>query len=103
MAGSYELRMACKSHLLAKELAEPGVGVVVGPVHPIPDSWEIRRKLPGPPLSKDRTIGSLLHYNVTVGILPAALDSDGKINKETALCMAPVNLEKLKLGIWILW
>ncbi|KAJ3903557.1 hypothetical protein F5879DRAFT_1002385 [Lentinula edodes] len=61
---------ATESHLLAKELAEPGVGVVVGPVHPIPDSWEIRRKLPGPPLSKDRTIGSLLHYNVTVGILP---------------------------------
>ncbi|KAF8825834.1 hypothetical protein HHX47_DHR6000507 [Lentinula edodes] len=35
---------ATESHLLAKELAEAGVGVVVGPVHPIPDSWEIRRK-----------------------------------------------------------
>ncbi|KAJ4474593.1 hypothetical protein C8J55DRAFT_607143 [Lentinula edodes] len=61
---------ATESHLLAKELAEAGVGVVVGPVHPFPESWEIRRKLPGPPLSRDRTIGSLLHYNVTVGILP---------------------------------
>ncbi|KAJ3932878.1 MAG: hypothetical protein NXY57DRAFT_1001001 [Lentinula lateritia] len=58
---------ATESHLLAKELAEAGVGVVVGPVHPFPDSWEIRRMLPGPPLS---TIGSLLDYNVTVGILP---------------------------------
>ncbi|KAJ3889383.1 hypothetical protein GG344DRAFT_78842 [Lentinula edodes] len=66
---------ATESHLLAKELAEAGVGVVVGPGHPFPDSWEIRRILPGPPLSKDRTIGSLLHYNVTVGILPVGFQA----------------------------
>lgn len=34
---------AIESHLLAQELAEANVGVIVGPIHPFPDSWENRR------------------------------------------------------------
>ncbi|KAJ3989257.1 carbohydrate esterase family 9 protein [Lentinula detonsa] len=109
---------AAESHLLAKELRDANVGVIVGPVHPFPHSWDIRRILPGPPLSKDSVISKLLDHNITVGISPVglsrfvppgnwnaqnlrlyaawtALDSDGRINKEQALSMASVNLEKL--------
>ncbi|KAJ3745366.1 carbohydrate esterase family 9 protein [Lentinula detonsa] len=109
---------AAESHLLSKELRDANVGVIVGPVHPFPHSWDIRRILPGPPLSKDSVISKLLDHKITVGISPVglsrfvppgnwnaqnlrlyaawtALDSDGRINKEQALSMASVNLEKL--------
>ncbi|KAJ4473612.1 carbohydrate esterase family 9 protein [Lentinula aciculospora] len=112
---------AAESHLLAKELAEANVGVIVGPIHPFPDSWEIRRILPGPPLSKETTISKLLDYNITVGISPVGLskfvppgnwnaqnlrlyaawivlDSNGRISTEKALSMASINLEML-LGV----
>ncbi|KAE9395829.1 carbohydrate esterase family 9 protein [Gymnopus androsaceus JB14] len=112
---------AVESHLLARELAEANVGVVVGPIHPFPDSWENRRILPGPPLTKDTTITKLLDHGVTVGISSvgfsirappgnwnaqnlrlyaswAALDSGGKIVEEQAITMASKNLEIL-LGV----
>ncbi|KAF9069767.1 composite domain of metallo-dependent hydrolase [Rhodocollybia butyracea] len=112
---------AAESHLLARELAEANVGVVVGPIHPFPDTWETRRILPGPPLTKDTTITKLVDHGVTVGISTAgfsinappgnwnaqnlrlyaawaSLDSDGKISEEQAIAMASTNLEIL-LGV----
>ncbi|KAF9241521.1 hypothetical protein BU15DRAFT_87115 [Melanogaster broomeanus] len=104
---------AAESHLLARELGEANVGVIVTPSRPFPDSWELKRILAGPPLTKESTITTLMAYNVTVGIgiteswsarntrldvAWAALESDGVISKSEALALASTNLEKL-LGV----
>ncbi|KIJ61332.1 hypothetical protein HYDPIDRAFT_96756, partial [Hydnomerulius pinastri MD-312] len=104
---------AAEAHLLAKELGETGVGVIVTPSRPFPEKWEMKRIVPGPPLTKDTAISTLLEHNVTVGIgiveqwsarntrldvAWAALESDGQITKSQALALASTNLEKL-LGI----
>lgn len=104
---------AAEAHLLAKELGEAGVGVILTPSRPFPDDWESKRILPGPPLTKESAITTLLAHGVTVGIgiveqwsarntrfdiAWAALESDDKISREQALALASVNLEKL-LGV----
>ncbi|KAL5518561.1 hypothetical protein ACEPAH_244 [Sanghuangporus vaninii] len=102
-----------EAHLLAAELAEAGVGVITVPSRPFPDTWERRRILPGPPITKDSAISLLLAHNVTVGIgieeawsarntrfdvAWAALEASGEISKTQALALASTNLEKL-LGL----
>ena len=79
-----------EAHLLAPELAEANVGVIVSPVRSFPLSWEGRRtwvvsslyphglilliildatnSLPGPPLTEDNVLTALIKNNVTVGI-----------------------------------
>lgn len=74
-----------EAHLLAKELGEANVGVIVNPPRPFPYKWEDRRmyvfrttqicayvdfddSLPGPPLSEHSVISKLVTHNVTVGI-----------------------------------
>ncbi|KAI0361764.1 carbohydrate esterase family 9 protein [Trametes cingulata] len=104
---------ATEAHLLAKELGEANIGVVINPTRPFPDHWEKRRIMPGPPLSETNAIAALLAHNVTVGIgvveawmarntrldiAWAALESGGEIKKTEALALASVNVEKL-LGI----
>ncbi|KAI0374295.1 composite domain of metallo-dependent hydrolase [Pilatotrama ljubarskyi] len=106
---------ATEAHLLAKELGEANIGVVVSPTRPFPEYWEKRRMqvMPGPPLSETNAIAALLAHNVTVGvgvveawmarntrldIAWAALESGGEIKKADALALASVNVEKL-LGI----
>ncbi|KAL5535125.1 hypothetical protein ACEPAF_3219 [Sanghuangporus sanghuang] len=106
---------ASEAHLLAAELAEAGVGIIVAPSRPLPKTWERRRILPGPPITKDSAISSLLAHNITVGIgveeawsvrntrfdiAWAALESSGKMSKAQALALASTNLEKL-LGLEI--
>ncbi|THU91950.1 composite domain of metallo-dependent hydrolase [Dendrothele bispora CBS 962.96] len=101
---------AAEAHLVAKEIGEAGVGVVVSPVRAFPKAWEQRRILAGPPLTEDTAITKLLQHNVTVGIgaldtwdvrnarFDAAwisLDSSGLISKADALSLASTNLEKL--------
>ncbi|KAF9017012.1 hypothetical protein BDZ89DRAFT_1117848 [Hymenopellis radicata] len=101
---------ATEAHILAEELGEAGVGVVVSPSRPFPTLWEDRRILPGPPLTEHTGISKLLAHNVTVGIgilenwsarntrldvAWASLEADGKISKEEAIGLASVNLEKL--------
>ncbi|KAL5495679.1 hypothetical protein ACEPAI_1142 [Sanghuangporus weigelae] len=104
---------ASEAHLLAAELAEAGVGIIIAPSRPLPKTWERRRIVPGPPITKDSAISLLLAHNITVGIgveeawsvrntrfdVPwAALESSGKISKSQALALASTNLEKL-LGL----
>ncbi|KIJ61333.1 hypothetical protein HYDPIDRAFT_42737 [Hydnomerulius pinastri MD-312] len=104
---------ATEAHLLAKELGEANVGVILTLSRPFPDTWEMKRILPGPPLTKDTAISTLLRHGVTVGIGTvepwnarntrldvawAALESDGQITKSQALALASTNLEKL-LGV----
>ncbi|KAK7051210.1 hypothetical protein VNI00_004710 [Paramarasmius palmivorus] len=59
---------ATEAHLLATELGEAGVGVLIKPSRPFPDSWEDVRLLPGPPLTPKSAIQTLLDADVTVGI-----------------------------------
>ncbi|KAL5534649.1 hypothetical protein ACEPAG_1112 [Sanghuangporus baumii] len=106
---------ASEAHLLAAELAEAGVGIIIAPSRPSPKTWERRRILPGPPITKDSAISLLLAHNITVGIGAeeawgvrntrfdiawTALESSGKISKSQALALASTNLEKL-LGLEI--
>ncbi|KAF8664356.1 hypothetical protein AX16_000728 [Volvariella volvacea WC 439] len=115
----YRIRLtitgASEAHLLAKELAAADVGVILNPARPFPVTWEQRRILPGPPLTRDSAIHRLLAAGVTVGIgcqeiwearnLPfdlgwAAIESGGKMSKKDAIALASTNLNKL-LGIKI--
>jgi hypothetical protein len=59
---------ASEAHILAKELGEEKVGVILNPARPFPFVWEDRRILPGPPLTEHSAITKLMVHNVTVGI-----------------------------------
>ncbi|KAF8897044.1 carbohydrate esterase family 9 protein [Gymnopilus junonius] len=102
-----------EAHLLAKELGEANVGVVLTPSRPFPYVWEDRRILPGPPLSNNSAIMELISNNVVVGIgceeiwsarnLPfdvawAAIESGGRLSKELALAIGSTNVLRL-LGV----
>ncbi|KAF9258507.1 carbohydrate esterase family 9 protein [Marasmius fiardii PR-910] len=107
---------AAEAHLLASEIGQAGVGVVVAPTRPLPYTWEHLRILPGPPLSEKTAVQTLLEQNVTVGIGVfsgagawisrnvrwdagwIALDSQGTISNGKALELASTNLDVL-LGL----
>ncbi|KAF8444526.1 composite domain of metallo-dependent hydrolase [Boletus edulis BED1] len=104
---------AAEAHLLAKNLGEANIGVIVTPSRPFPEAWEMTRILPGPPLTKDSAITTLLAHGVKVGIgileqwsarntrldaAWAALESNGQISKSETLALASTNLEEL-LGV----
>ncbi|KAJ7054365.1 carbohydrate esterase family 9 protein [Mycena amicta] len=103
---------ATEAHLLAAELGQAGVGVLLEQ-RPYPTSWEKRRVLPGPPISPKTAIATLLDHNVTVGISTgdqslvrnlrfeatwAAFQWDGAVNRAKALELVTTNVEKL-LGV----
>lgn len=62
------LARASEAHLLAKEIAAAGVGVILQPARQFPAVWDSRRVLPGPPLTAQSSIGVLTDANVTVGL-----------------------------------
>ncbi|KIO30758.1 hypothetical protein M407DRAFT_20283 [Tulasnella calospora MUT 4182] len=101
---------ATEAHLLAKQLADARVGVIVSRARSFPLTWDARRMLPGPPLTWDTNISVLLRHGVTVGVgilegwearntrfevAWAALQAPGDISKEDALALASSNLEKI--------
>lgn len=59
---------ASEAHLLASEIAEAGVGVILIPARQFPGFWDRQRALPGPPLSSQSAIGVLISHNVTLGL-----------------------------------
>ncbi|KAH9930391.1 carbohydrate esterase family 9 protein [Amylocystis lapponica] len=104
---------ALEAHILAKEIAEAGVGIVQVPSRPFPTTWERLRILPGHPLTEQSSIALLLEHNVTVGIgieeswsarntrfdiAWAALDAGGDISKAQALALGSTNVETLLGG-----
>ncbi|KAK0237491.1 hypothetical protein EDD85DRAFT_769737, partial [Armillaria nabsnona] len=104
---------AAEAHLLAAEIGYAGIGVIVVPSRPFPETWELRRILPGPPLSEDNAIGVLQAHNVTVGIGSsgtwsvrnvrfdvawAALETRAALSKSEALALGSANIEVL-LGV----
>ncbi|KAJ7089249.1 carbohydrate esterase family 9 protein [Mycena belliarum] len=103
---------ATEAHLLAKEIGQAGVGVIVQQ-RPYPKSWEQKRIMPGPPLSQSSAIATLVAHNVTVGIAVvdpagvrntrfdmawAGLESNGALGKAETLNLVSSNLEML-LGV----
>ncbi|KAH9892482.1 hypothetical protein C8Q73DRAFT_732800 [Cubamyces lactineus] len=128
-AMQFTITSASEAHLVADELAEAGIGVIVTPPRSYPYTWDEHRILPGPPLSSDSLISHLLRHNVTVGLGPhgiAALShpdaapmavwstrnlrfdagevmldaGPGVLSKPKALALASVNVERL-LGLEI--
>ncbi|KAJ7284617.1 carbohydrate esterase family 9 protein [Mycena rebaudengoi] len=104
---------AAEAHLLAKELGEARVGVVLNPSRSFPFLWEDRRILPGPPLTEHTPISALMAHNVTVAVgvleiwdarnLPfdiawASLASGGKMTKAEVLALGSTNVVKLLGG-----
>jgi imidazolonepropionase-like amidohydrolase len=112
-----ELRLvfsgAAEAHLIAKEISQANVGVILNPSRPFPINWRARRILPGPPLSEKNALSALLANNVTVGfgvqekwmarnlrldIAWAAIEVFGEISEAQALAIGSANLEKM-LGV----
>ncbi|KAI0949512.1 hypothetical protein AcW1_009102 [Taiwanofungus camphoratus] len=112
-----------EAHLLAKELGEANVGVILKPSRPYPYTWDHRRILPGLPFTPETAIGQLIQHNVTVGLGPqgigatpematwavrnlrfdaawALLESPQALTKSSAFALASRNVEKL-LGVRI--
>ncbi|PPQ79032.1 hypothetical protein CVT25_002341 [Psilocybe cyanescens] len=104
---------AKEAHLVAKEIGEAGVGVILRPSRAFPGDWNSRRILPGPPLTKDNSFSILREHNVTIGIgveeqwssrnirfdiAWAALDTVGGLSVPDAIAVASTNLERL-LGV----
>ncbi|GLB33967.1 putative amidohydrolase [Lyophyllum shimeji] len=104
---------ASEAHLLAKEIGDAGVGVILRPARPFPSTWDQRRILPGPPLTNDTALVKLLDHGVTVAlgvreawearntrfdIQWAVLESNGKIDRRQMHALAYTNLPKL-LGV----
>lgn len=102
-----------EAHLLAKELGQAGVGVILTRPRPFPSFWSGKEILPGLPLSKEGAVPALLANNVTVGLgikeswqarnawfdaAWVAIEAGGTLDKETALGLVSTNLEKL-LGL----
>jgi len=100
---------ATEAHLLAEEIARAGISVILTSPRPYPGVWEQRRILPGPPLSKHSSVGTLLAegVNVAIGVINeaaarntrfdiawAALESNGTIHKSQAFALASSNLER---------
>ncbi|GJJ16001.1 hypothetical protein Clacol_010280 [Clathrus columnatus] len=103
---------ASEAHLIAKQIGNAGIGVILNPVRPYPGTWEQRRILPGAPLSKENAVAALTRHNITVGLAIIegwearnsrfdaawiALETPG-LSKSAALALVSTNLEKL-LGI----
>ncbi|EOD49096.1 putative amidohydrolase family protein [Neofusicoccum parvum UCRNP2] len=102
-----------ESHLVAKELAAAGVGVVLAPLLQYAQSWDQRRSLTGAPLTNGTTINALLDAGVTTAIgiteswqarvlaLSAATayaNAEGRLGESDALSLISTNVYKL-LGL----
>ncbi|OCH94307.1 hypothetical protein OBBRIDRAFT_789441 [Obba rivulosa] len=104
---------ATEAHLIGAELAIAGVGVILTNPKPFPGTWDDHRILPGPPLTNDTSVVSLLRQGVTVaiGVQEAwqagntrfdaawtALEANGRIDFRQVHALASTNLEEL-LGV----
>ncbi|KIY67487.1 composite domain of metallo-dependent hydrolase [Cylindrobasidium torrendii FP15055 ss-10] len=104
---------AAEAHLLAAELGEAGVGVILMPARSFPVKWEQQRVVLGPPLTAETPIGILRAHNVTVAIGVeeqwgarntrfevgwAALSASTELSRTEAIALASTELEEL-LGL----
>ncbi|PFH51541.1 hypothetical protein AMATHDRAFT_2992 [Amanita thiersii Skay4041] len=104
---------ATEAHLLAKEIGQANIGVILNPSRPFPAEWRSRRILPGPPLTQKNALTVLMENHVTVGfgieekwsarnlrfdLAWAAIEAGNAISRTDALAVGSVNIEKL-LGV----
>lgn len=102
-----------ESHLVAQELADAAVGVILTPLQPMPLNWDSRRALSGAPLTNGTAADWLVTAGVTVAIgLPedwyvrdlgfeagtAYRNGDGRFTEQSALDMVSSNIFKI-LGV----
>ncbi|PCH43664.1 hypothetical protein WOLCODRAFT_75840 [Wolfiporia cocos MD-104 SS10] len=71
---------AAEAHLLAAELAEANIGVILSPARSYPFDWDRRRILPGPPLTPESALTKLLSHNVTLGLGPQGVNAASGIS-----------------------
>ncbi|KAJ6490404.1 hypothetical protein C8R47DRAFT_1124518 [Mycena vitilis] len=103
---------AAEAHILAKEISDANVGVILD-AKPTVGVWDHRRTLPGPPLTNATTLVALVREGVKVGLKCqeaqharnlgfdltwAMLASNGLISKAEAYALVSTNLEEL-LGV----
>ncbi|KAJ7682612.1 hypothetical protein DFH06DRAFT_1076348 [Mycena polygramma] len=103
---------AAEVHILAKEISDANVGVILE-AKPTVGVWDDRRTLPGPPLTNATTLVALVREGVKVGLKCheaqharnlgfdltwAMLASNGLISKAEAYALVSTNLEEL-LGV----
>ncbi|BGP37577.1 hypothetical protein JCM10449v2_001494 [Rhodotorula kratochvilovae] len=69
-AGSqrWVLHGAQEAHLLASALASARIGVILTPPRSFPSTWDSRRSLPGPPLTRDTALSALHRAGVRVAL-----------------------------------
>ncbi|KAF9534703.1 carbohydrate esterase family 9 protein [Crepidotus variabilis] len=104
---------AAEAHLLAQEISNARIGVILNPIRAVPTVWDQRRILPGPPLSNDTTLVKLLDKGVIVGmgirhawqaqttrfdVQWASFESNKRVSEQQAYALVTHDLENL-LGI----
>lgn len=102
-----------EAHILAKELATAGVGVIVAPSQSSGDTWDTRRTLPGAPLTNGTTLDQLVSAGVTAAIglkedwqvrdlgLFAGIayhNGEGRVTEAEALDLVSTNVYKILGG-----
>ncbi|KAL2206186.1 carbohydrate esterase family 9 protein [Sarocladium strictum] len=102
-----------EAHILAKELAEANVGVIVSPAQSTGDTWDARRTLSGAPLTNGTTLDQLLAAGVTTAIglkedwmvrdlgLAAGIayhNGEGRVSEAAALDLVSTNVYKILGG-----
>ncbi|TCD67498.1 hypothetical protein EIP91_012303 [Steccherinum ochraceum] len=101
---------ASEAHLLAHEIAQAKIGVILTSPRPFPGPWDSRRILAGPPITNDTAISVLMRNGVTVALgaqeawQPVhtrfdagwiAREADCRISEEQTYELVTTNLEKL--------
>ncbi|KAL8291602.1 hypothetical protein RQP46_001860 [Phenoliferia psychrophenolica] len=99
-----------EAHLVANELAEADISVILSPPRAFPESWDERRAVPGPPLTKRNAANILYNAGVLFGLgVPeewqartllweaawASRDSNDEISRSAAIAWLTTNLESI--------
>ncbi|KAM0746981.1 composite domain of metallo-dependent hydrolase [Meredithblackwellia eburnea MCA 4105] len=99
-----------EAHLVAADLAEADISVILSPPRAFPESWDERRATPGPPLAKRNAPAALQHAGVVFGLgVPeewqartllweaawAQRDSNGEVSRKEAVAWLSSNLETI--------
>ncbi|THV08381.1 composite domain of metallo-dependent hydrolase [Dendrothele bispora CBS 962.96] len=106
---------ATEAHIVAKEIGEARVGVILTSLQPYPTTWDQRRILAGPPITNDTNLSVLLRHGVSVGLgteqpqlvgdtrfllsqASALLDAQDRLDRKHVYELGSTNLQRL-LGI----
>ncbi|CCM03593.1 uncharacterized protein FIBRA_05730 [Fibroporia radiculosa] len=71
---------ATEAHLLAKELSEANIGVILTPARSYPYDWDHRRTLPGTPVTQYSAVAELARHKVKVGLGPQGVNGISSMN-----------------------